>query len=111
MNFRDDANLEPAGFRILLHGPMVDAGQLQAGRWYCPAHLATALDPAIRAQLGSAPEAAGPAPFPVLSSFPAPQDPDPLTVLVAWPAAEVVTRRIELAYATWQAAQPPAPPA
>jgi len=111
VNFRDDAGLEPAGFRVALHGTEVAEGRLQAGRWYCPAPLAAALSPQIRAQLSGAPEAAGPAPFPVLSSFPVPQDPDPLTVLVAWPAAEVVTRRIELAYATWQAAQPAAPPA
>jgi tetratricopeptide (TPR) repeat protein len=110
VNFRDDASLEPAGFRIVLHGAEVAEGRLQAGRWYCQDHLAAALGPQQRTQLSSAPEAAGPAPFPVLSSFPAPQDPDPLTVLVAWPPAEVATRRIELAYATWQAAQPGAAP-
>jgi hypothetical protein len=42
----------------------------------------------------------------VLSSFPAPKDPDPLTVLVAWQPAEVVARRLELAYEAWLAAQP-----
>ncbi len=45
------------------------------------------------------------------SSFPEPKDPDPLTVLVARPPAEVVTRRMELAYAAWLAAQPQTGPA
>jgi hypothetical protein len=105
VNFRDDAALEPAGFRIVLHGAVAAEGQLRPGRWCCPDQFTAALSPQIRAQLTSAPEAAGPEPFPVLESFPAPEDPDPLTVLVAWPAAEVVARRIELAYATWLAAQ------
>ena len=110
MNFRDDAGLEQVGFRILLHGSVVAEGRLKPRRWYCPAHLTAALSPQARARLKSAPEAAGPAAFPVLSSFPAPEDPDPLTVLVAWPPAEVVARRLELAYDTWQAAQPEAGP-
>ena len=110
VNFRDDASLERAGFRIWLHGSVVAEGRLKPRRWYCPAHLTAALSPQIRAELKSAPEAAGTAPFPELSSFPAPKDPDPLTVLVAWPPAEVVARRLELAYDAWQAAQPGAGP-
>ena len=110
VNFRDDAGLEQMGFRILLHGSVVAEGRLKPRRWYCPAHLTAALSSHARARLKSAPEAAGPAAFPVLSSFPAPEDPDPLTVLVAWPPAEVVARRLELAYDTWQAAQPEAGP-
>ena len=106
VNFRDDAGLEQAGFRILLHGSEVAEGRLKPHRWYCPAHLAAALSPQVLRRLRSAPEAAGPATFPVLSSFPAPKDPDPLTVLVAWPPAEVVARRLELAYEAWLAAQP-----
>jgi len=106
VHFRDDAELEPAGFRIVLDGSVAAAGQLRSQRWYCPAHLAMALGGQVRAQLSSAPEAAGPAPFPELGSFPEPADPDPLTVLVAWPPAEVVARRLELAYEAWQAAQP-----
>lgn len=105
VNFRDDAGLEPAGFRILLHGAKVAAGGLDPARWYCPAHLAAALRPRLRADLRSAPAAAGPASFPVLLSLPAPAGPDPLTELVAWPPAEVVTRRMELAFDTWRAAQ------
>ncbi len=105
VNFRDDASLEPAGFRILLHGTEVAAGALDAARWYCPAHLVAALRPELRAELRGAPEAAGPAGFPVLLSLPAPGEPDPLTALVAWPPAEVVARRMELAYGTWQAAR------
>ena len=110
VNFRDDASLERAGFRIWLHGSVVAEGRLKPRRWYCPAHLTAALGPQIRAELKSAPEAAGTATFPELSSFPAPKDPDPLTVLVAWPPAEVVARRLELAYDAWQAAQPGAGP-
>jgi tetratricopeptide (TPR) repeat protein len=115
VNFRDDASLEPAGFRVLLHGATVAEGRLRPERWYCPAHLAAALGPRLRAELSSAPEAAGPAPFPALRSAPAPGAPDPLTALVAWPPAEVVARRLEHAYAAWRAAQqdgtgPPDPP-
>lgn len=106
VNFRDDASLEPAGFRILLHGSVVAEGGLRAGRWYCRTSLAAALSPELRAELSSARYAAG---FADLSTFPAPDDPDPLTVLVAWPPAEVVARRIELAYATWQAQQEAGP--
>jgi len=106
VNFRDDVGLEQAGFRILLHGSEVAEGRLKPHRWYCPAHLAAALSPQVLRRLRSAPEAAGPATFPVLSSFPAPKDPDPLTVLVAWPPAEVVARRLELAHEAWLAAQP-----
>lgn len=105
VNFRDDAGLEPAGFRILLHGAEVAAGGLDPARWYCPAHLAAALRPRLRADLRDAPAAAGPESFPVLLSLPAPAGPDPLTELVAWPPAEVVTRRMELAFDTWRAAQ------
>lgn len=114
VNFRDDASLEPAGFRILLHGQAVAEGQLRPDRWYCPASLGGALRPEARARMESAPEAAGPDPFPVLAAFPAPEDPDPLTALVAWPPAEVVIRRLELAFATWRAdadrQAKPAPP-
>jgi hypothetical protein len=106
VNFRDDAGLEPAGYRILLHGSVVAEGRLKPRRWYCPAHLTAALSLQARERLKSAPEAAGPAPFPELSSFPVPEDPDPLTVLVAWPPAEVVARRLEIAYEAWQATQP-----
>ncbi len=111
VNFRDDAGLERAGFRILLHGSVAAEGRLKHRRWYCPAHLAAALSPELRREIRKAPEAAGPGPFPVLGSFPEPKDPDPLTVLVAWPPAEVVTRRMEVAYAAWLAAQPQPGPA
>ena len=104
VNFRDDAGLEPAGFRVVLHDTEVAAGWLEAARWYCPAHLVAALRPQLRAEVSDAPEAAGPDGFPVLLSFPAPVDPDPLTALVAWSPAEVVTRRMEWAFAAWQAA-------
>ena len=109
VNFRDDAGLEQAGFRILLHDLVVAEGRLKPRRWYCPAHLTAALGPQVRERLNSAPEAAGPATFPVLNSFPEPKDPDPLTVLVAWPPAEVVARRLELAYEAWLAAQQSGP--
>jgi flagellar biosynthesis component FlhA len=59
VHFRDDAELEPAGFRIVLDGSVAAAGQLRSQRWYCPAHLAMALRGQVRAQLSSAPEAPG----------------------------------------------------
>jgi hypothetical protein len=111
VNFRDDAGLEPAGFRIVLYDDEVAAGWLEAARWYCPAPLVAALPPQLRDVVSDAPEAAGPDGFPVLLSFPAPADPDPLTALVAWPPAEVVTRRMESAYDAWRAADTAAGPA
>lgn len=105
VNFRDDVSLEPAGFRILLHESVVAEGWLGPDRWYLPATEGGALPADVRARLEPAPEAAGPDPFPVLTAFPAPENPDPLTALVAWPPAEVVTRRLELAFASWRDAQ------
>jgi tetratricopeptide (TPR) repeat protein len=58
--FRDDTRLEPAGFRVLVRGTVVDSGQLKADRWYCPADQRAALSPQIRAQLTPADEAAVP---------------------------------------------------
>ncbi len=111
VNFRDDAALEPAGFRILLHGTEVAAGRLEAGRWYWPAQLVAALRKELHADLKGAPEAAGPAGFPVLLSFPVPAEPDPRTALVAWPPAEVVARRMELAFEAPPASETGAGPA
>jgi hypothetical protein len=74
--------------------------------------LAPAAQALAAAPLPGLAEAGGrPGSVPVLSSFPEPKDPDLVTVLVAWPPAEVVTRRMQQAYAAWLAAQPRTGPA
>ena len=110
VNFRDDARRGAGG---LPYPPARFRGgrrAVEAAALVLPGPPDRGAQPARPRPAQSAPEAAGPAAFPVLSSFPAPEDPDPLTVLVAWPPAEVVARRLELAYDTWQAAQPVAGP-
>ena len=100
VNFRDDASLEPGGYRITLHGAVIDEGQVNLERCYVPAELAPALDEHVRAQVVPAPDVAE------LDCIPVPSRPDSLTSLVTWPAPEAVARFLERAFTLdWLVAQ------
>ncbi len=97
VNFRDDVRLEPAGFRIVLRGTVVDEGHVSLDRWYLPAGWRAAVTGQVQAEVEPATDATD------LDFFPAPAHADSLTALVAWSPSEVVMRQLERAFAIDQA--------
>jgi hypothetical protein len=97
VRFRDDVNLEPAGFRIKFRDMVVDEGQVSLDRWYVAAGLRAAVTGQVQAEVEPATDVAD------LDFFPAQADADSLTALVAWSPPEVVMRQLEHAFTIDQA--------